>query len=344
MSPSPSPAALPSGQTTVAPFPGFSAPELEAIHAWINTGPLTLSDLRGKVVLVDFWTYTCINCIRTLPYLTDWHAKYADSGLVIVGVHSPEFSFEQKLENVQSAVAKYDIRYPVALDNDFRTWRAYQNRYWPHKFLIDKNGVIRYHHIGEGEYATTEMWIQRLLKEVSPALPQTPIVERDRPVPRELLMRMTPELYAGSERGIIGNGLGLYGKEDVVFTDTAYHDEDTIYLRGSWFIDKEEARHTRVAKDFEDYVLLRYSARSVNLVINSQAQEPFRVRVTLDGAPLDESNKGADVFIADDGYSYIEVRENRLYNLVDAPDFRGRELQVAVESDAFAFYAFTFGP
>src|SRR3989344_6073607 len=141
------------------------APDFVGIDKWINSGPLKMESLKGKVVLVDFWTYTCINCIRTLPYLKDWDAKYRDNGLVIVGVHSPEFEFEKKYENVLKAVNDYQIKYPVAQDNKYGTWGAYQNRYWPHKFLIDMDGYIRYDHIGEGNYDETEMMIQTLLQE-----------------------------------------------------------------------------------------------------------------------------------------------------------------------------------
>src|ERR671925_1793917 len=141
------------------------APELTKITGFINSEQITLADLRGKVVLVDFWTYSCINCIRTIPYLNAWHEKYADQGLVIVGVHTPEFEFEKDYNNVQAAVEKFHIRYPVAQDNEKGTWEAYENRYWPRKYLIDTEGYVRYDHIGEGGYAETEKVIQSLLRE-----------------------------------------------------------------------------------------------------------------------------------------------------------------------------------
>lgn len=140
-----------------------NAPELVGIAEWINSNPLTIESLRGKVVLVDFWTYSCINCIRTQPYLNAWHEKYSDDGLVILGIHAPEFAFEKLPKNVEKAVKEADIKYPVALDNDFRTWNAYDNKYWPAKYLIDQNGNIVYKHFGEGEYAQTEEKIQELL-------------------------------------------------------------------------------------------------------------------------------------------------------------------------------------
>ena len=144
---------------------GDYAPELSGGGAWINSEPLRISELEGKVVLVDFWTFSCRNCINTLPYLKGWHEKYSDSGLVVIGVHSPEFRFEHDIENLKTAIADHGIAYPVVQDNDFVIWRAYENRYWPHKYLIDKQGVIRFHHIGEGAYNETEEWIVRLLNE-----------------------------------------------------------------------------------------------------------------------------------------------------------------------------------
>ncbi|CAB3684876.1 thioredoxin [Achromobacter marplatensis] len=139
------------------------APEFTGIENWLNSPPLTLASQRGKVVLVDFWTYTCINCIRTLPYVTSWHQKYKDQGLVVVGVHTPEFPFERSTPNVQKALERFKITYPVAQDNRYATWEAYRNQYWPAVYLIDKQGQIVYRHFGEGNYAETEAEIQRLL-------------------------------------------------------------------------------------------------------------------------------------------------------------------------------------
>ena len=144
---------------------GNEAPEFQGISNWINSEPLTMEDLRGKVVLIDFWTYTCYNCINTMPYLRDWHDKYADKGLVIVGVHSPEFDHEKPYENVVDATIRHELKYPVAQDNDFKTWRSYNNRYWPAEYLIDQNGVVRYRHFGEGAYEETENLIRDLLEE-----------------------------------------------------------------------------------------------------------------------------------------------------------------------------------
>lgn len=146
-----------------APAQAPAAPEFTGIQTWLNSDPLTLKSLRGKVVLVDFWTYTCINCIRTLPHVTSWHRKYKDQGLVVVGVHTPEFAFERSTENVRKAIGRFGIQYPVAQDNGYATWEAYRNQYWPAVYLIDKQGRIVYRHFGEGRYRETEAEIQRLL-------------------------------------------------------------------------------------------------------------------------------------------------------------------------------------
>ena len=153
---------------------GFPAPEISGIRAWINSGPLTIKELRGKVVLVDFWTDTCVNCIRTFPYLKQWHAKYADDGLVIIGIHSPEFEFEKEYPNVLQATKDNGITWPVAQDNDFETWSNLSNRFWPAKYLIDKDGTVRYTHFGEGGYDETEKQIRTLLEDAGATLLENP--------------------------------------------------------------------------------------------------------------------------------------------------------------------------
>src|SRR3989338_3088212 len=192
------------------------APNFAGIEKWINSMPLTMDRLNGKVVLVDFWTYTCINCIRTIPYLNEWDKKYRNDGLVIVGVHTPEFEFEKKYENVLKAVSEYQIKYPVAQDNNYATWSAYQNRYWPHKYLIDMDGYIRYDHIGEGNYDETEKMIQVLLKERMERIKRIEYNKPDISQPQNTINVdfyniNTPEIYFGYKfsRGNFGNPEGI---------------------------------------------------------------------------------------------------------------------------------------
>ncbi len=192
---------------------GDRAPEFGGIDAWINGGPLTMEELRGKVVLIDFWTYTCINCIRTFPYLKQWHSRYADDGLVIVGVHTPEFEFEKIYDNVVDATVSDALVWPMAQDNDYITWRRYSNRFWPAKYLIDKDGVVRYTHFGEGAYAETEDVIRQLLAEANSEFldDSLPLPEDQTLDPTFLTTRnaqVTRELYGGHERGYADR---LYG-------------------------------------------------------------------------------------------------------------------------------------
>lgn len=144
---------------------GKALPNFQGIQQWLNSDPLTIADLQGNVVLIQFWTFACINCQRTLPYITQWHSQYAAQGLKVIGVHTPEFAFERDLHNIEQALKQHQIAYPVAIDNDYQTWKAYSNHYWPHLFLADRRGLMRYDHIGEGAYNTTEQTIQQLLKE-----------------------------------------------------------------------------------------------------------------------------------------------------------------------------------
>ena len=340
---------------------GPEAAELRGIVAWINSEPLNISELKGKVVLVDFWTYTCVNCIRTFPYLKLWHAKYADDGLVILGVHTPEFDIEKKPENVRKAVKDNGIGWPVAMDNDYSTWRAYRNRYWPAKYLIDKDGIIRYTHFGEGAYSETELKIRELLEEAGADLSQL-----DSALPSDQSLdssftgnpfaRPTRELYAGWERGYndylsggggyVGDQKYFTGQDQIMgYFDPREHEENLLYLEGLWLNDREFLRHARETSDFEDYMFLKFSARSVNAVIGPEGDEPapFKVLVTLNGEYLTEDFKGDDVVIEEDGRSFLNVDEPRMYSIIQAPSYSTYELKLSSNSPHFALFAFTFG-
>ena len=236
------------------------APELRDTGAWINSEQFALESRRGEVVLIDFWTFSCINCIRTLPYLRSWHDKYADSGLVILGVHAPEFEFEEVLENVQEAVDEFGLLYPIVQDNERGTWRAFRNRFWPAKYLIDRDGYIRYTHFGEGRYEETEQWIRKLLEEagadlsgISDETEQAPVVDSKAREARGD-ERRTRELYAGFRRNI--NALTSGNRppyilqpdyfsspgEDVLYFDTGEHQNNYLYLEGLWAQHRREYR------------------------------------------------------------------------------------------------------
>ncbi|MBI2144775.1 thioredoxin family protein [Candidatus Woesearchaeota archaeon] len=314
------------------------APELAGISGWINSGPLAISELRGKVVLVDFWTYSCINCIRTLPYLNSWNEKYGDKGLVIVGVHSPEFGFEKDIENVKKAVAKYGIKYAVALDNDHSTWRAFKNNYWPRKYLIDANGRMRYDRIGEGGYEETEKKMQELLRERSSRvrLPDEMAVPVNA-VAVNYSAIATSEVYLGYEyaRVNLGNEEGFKPGKDFSYALPPYDSlrKNLAYVGGTW---KAHPDGLELSSD-EGRIVLKYTAKDVNIVASPGGQ-PSELQVIIDGDFISEGDSGSDV----DG-SMAVVSEQRLHNLVSGKDYSTRTLEINIRGKGFKMYTFTFG-
>ena len=344
------------GRTGLEPL----APELVGLKGWANSEPLTLQSQRGKVVLIDFWTYTCVNCIRTLPYLREWHDKYWDRGLVILGVHAPEFEFEKVRENVLDAMETHGIAYAVAQDNDMETWRAFRNRFWPAKYLIDKDGYIRYTHFGEGSYDETEAKIRELLMEtgedvrdISPnTSPEPRVAAEARTSDRE--QGQTRELYAGYSRnysGLLGGPPPYvlheeyYRKTDaeILYEDPGEHQNHYMYLNGLWLNTEESLVHARETSDYEDHIALKFFATSVNAVMAPAGADSFRLRVELDGQPLMPDQAGPDVMFATDAESYVIVDEARMYRIVDTPTFQEHELRLSSNSPAFSLFAFTFG-
>ena len=317
------------------------------------------------MVLIDFWTYTCINCIRTLPYLKDWHDKYADLGLTIIGVHTPEFEFEKKRENVIDAVAEYGLRYPVVQDNDFGTWRAYSNRYWPAKYLIDKDGYVRYTHFGEGAYQETEEKIRELLMETATGVEEVSLDVRPSPEIDQAVYAasgaatsLTRELYAGYERNYGSLQFGpappyvlpdvhpeYYTQPDAIFEymDPGEYNNHFLYLQGMWRNGRESLRHARETTNFEDYMVLRFYGNSANVVVSPEGDEPYDVRITLNDQPVPQELKGADIMYDDEGNSYVKVDEPRMYRLVSTSTYAGHDLKLSSNSDAFSVFAFTFG-
>ena len=323
---------------------GVRAPDfIGTENDWINTKPLAMEDLRGRPVLIDFWDYTCVNCIRTLPYLREWHRRYKDKGLVIVGIHTPEFEFAKKRENVEEAVERFGIEYPVLLDPNYENWHAYSNRYWPHKYLVGPDGRIIYDHTGEGGYAETEAMIQKVLREINPAVVLPKIMEpvRGADRPGAVCYPMTPELYLGYRRGILGNPEGYVPGRVVNYVDPKRHQDGKVYAHGPFYNGEEFMRHARRTEKPEDYILIPYHAVEVNAVMRP-AKKRFDVLVTQDGRPLDMLDAGRDVYEAD-GQTWVTVDEPRMYNIVANRKFGSHELRLASASDSFAIYAFTFG-
>ena len=335
--------------------------ELTGLNGWLNGAETTiaLELAKGNIVLIDFWTYTCINCIRTLPFLTEWDRKYRDHGLVIIGVHTPEFAFEERIENVRAANAEHNVEYLVAIDNDYRTWRAFQNRWWPRKFLIgptdDSPMGVRYDHIGEGHYEQTERAIREALEAVGKDLSDVPFgVSAPIPTRQGGTPRQTRELYMGWKRNV-GSG-GPYAGQDAYFLtgrgiDTQFFDVDRSerehnfwYVEGLWRIEDEAIVHARTTDNLEDYVALLIRGRTANIVLTvAEDGAPFRVYVELDGRWLFPNEAGSHIQWDDEGRSYILVTENDLYRLVFLPEWSEHELTLRSDSDQFRLFAFTFG-
>ena len=346
-------AGVPGGGASAAPAPVPGGRELRDVEGWINSEPRTIAGelAANRVVLVDFWTYTCVNCIRTLPFLEAWHERYAALGLTIIGVHTPEFEFEHHRPNVLAAVERYGLRYPVVQDNDYETWDAFENRFWPAKYLLVPGRGVSYEHFGEGDYQETEHAIRAALERLGRDLSAVPLVEVKPPaVEASEAARQTAELYGGYRRNFSARG-GFAGQEEYylepdvsrTYVDRGERTPNKWYLSGEWLNEPEAIVHNRRAANFEDYIALRFRGRSVNVVLRPEGRQPFEVVVEIDGKPLTPSEVGADVTLTAEGRSIIEVREARLYNVVQLDRFEERDLTLRANSLDFAVYAFTFG-
>ncbi len=311
-------------------MPGFAG-----IVSWLNSGPLDASGLRGKVVLVDFWTYSCINCIRTLPYVTGWYEKYRGDGFVVIGVHTPEFGFEKDADNVRRAVARFGIRYPVALDNFYGTWNAYHNAFWPADYLFDAEGRLREVHFGEGDYGKTERAIRSLLAEARLLRGSVAVTA---PAGNVDFSRIrSPETYIGYSRARGFSSPEAVGPDRARrYTAPPDLGLNAWALRGEWTVGGERA----VLDAPGGGVRFRFEAPRLNLVMGERGPGSDAL-VLLDGAPLPAALRGADV--GPDGR--VVVRDSRLYNLVRlAPDDRGSHVfEIDFGSPGVALYAFTFG-
>lgn len=287
-------------------------PEFSGISAWLNSPPLTAGGLRGKIVLVQFWTYSCINCLRTLPYVTKWHEQYKDKGLVVVGVHTPEFAFEKERANVETAIKRLGIHYPVAQDNQYRTWRAFGNHYWPAAYLIDKSGTIVTTQFGEGGYQQMENAIARLIGE------RTPIAQTSDP---DLSAVATPELYLGSEKNdgaIVDQQAATRGEQSYTPPDGV--PQNRFALSGRWNVTEDRATSSADG----DEILLRFNAPKVNLVAGSSS--PQTLSISVDGTPQPP----------------VTIDGSRLYPLYSGT---GGEhlLRLRVPKAGLSAYSFTFG-
>jgi cytochrome c biogenesis protein CcdA/thiol-disulfide isomerase/thioredoxin len=310
-------------------LPDFGpAPAFAGISSWINSRPLDLAQLRGKVVLVDFWTYSCINCLRTLPHLKAWYARYARDGLVIVGVHTPEFAFEHVLSNVRAATKRYGVRYPVALDNGYGTWNAYANQYWPAEYLIDAHGHVRHTQFGEGDYKQSEAAVRQLLYEAGARTLPAPMTAAAVTPSAQLA---TPETYLNTQRAQgfaqpLLPGVHFYhGVQNPILNEFG--------LQGTWKVSSESATPVSAGSSIE----ARFQAADVYLVMTSAGNLPRQLGVLLDGHAIGAHEAGADVH-----GGAVTVRGQRLYSLVSLPTAEQRAVTIEVPPGVSA-YDFTFG-
>lgn len=309
------------------------APELIGGGEWINlpaqagSKPLTLEKLRGKVVLIDFWTYSCINCIRTMPYLRAWHDKYADQGLVIIGVHSPEFEFEKSLDNLQAAVTDFKLEYPIVQDNDFNIWKAYDNNYWPAKYLIDHEGRIQYTHFGEGSYDKTEAKIRELL-EIAGSNPEDSIVN----IPEYKHQTNTPEIYLGYWR------IAKFASPEGMIKDTVFSYSSPTSLLSSYFAysGSWNIGYQRSAASSGSKITLNFDAKEVYLVMRPTSDSPTAT-ILLDGkSPGSEA--GSDV-----QNGIITLDKDRLYTILELDKPGKHTLTIEFPDGNVEVFAFTFG-
>lgn len=314
---------------------------------WLNSPRLTMASLKGRVVLVDFWEYTCVNCIRTLPYVKQWHERYHDLGLVIVGIHTPEFDFAKSTQNVAQAVKRFGITYPVLVDSEYANWKAYANSYWPRKYLIDPTGRIIYDHAGEGGYQKTESMIQSLLKKLKPGvkLPSLLSPMRDSDKAGAVCYPTSPELYCGI-RGVQGGQFAqpsLWRRGQVVaFSFPPQLSTSLIVLQGKWQCQEECLRHPSRTSGLSDSITVGYHAKEANAVLKSTNGSDITVYVTQDAHPVRKQDAGSDIQYDAQGRSYIALTQPRMYHLTNNSKFGEHTLTMASDAEGFEVYSYTF--
>lgn len=313
------------------------APELK-IAEIINSDKESLKqEIKNKVILYDIWTYSCINCIRTIPFLTAWNEKYSDDGLLIIGIHTPEFEFEKDFQNVRNAVDKFGIKYPVILDNEMDNWKAFENNYWPRKYLVDHNGIIRYDVIGEGEYETTEKIIQLLLKERNISLGVENVIDRNFVDVEEFshTRHKTPELYFGYKfaqgRNNLGNHEGFRPEQIVRYEQVNDILQNQFYLKGEW---KNQPDSMRM-KSEQGEIKLEFFAKQVNIVAGGNSQ----IQIILDNEIIEQGNFGEDVKPG----GFVDIKSHKLYNIINFEEPAPHNLVIKVLEPELDIFTFTFG-
>ena len=317
-------------------------PALNGATSWLNSAPLTREELRGKVVLIDFWTYSCINCLRSLPYVNGWYQKYKDHGLVVIGVHSPEFAFEKDVGNVQRAVHDLNVTYPVALDSNYEIWRAFDNQYWPAHYFIDAQGRIRGHHFGEGDYPESERILRELLTEAGfKDLPPAGIsvaAAKGVEAPSDDANMLSPETYVGYARAEhFSSPSGVLPDQSKEYTAPEKLDVNQWALAGMWTVDEEKG----ILNSAHGSIVFRFQARDLHLVLGpGPSGKPVRFRVRLDGADPATAH-GTDTDASGNGV----VTGQRLYQLIRQPpgEIHRHTFTIEFLDAGVQAYAFTFG-
>jgi len=311
-------------------------PAKRAIHMprivsnnWFNSEALTPEALQGKIVLADFWTYSCINCLRTLPHLREWWSRYRDKEFVMIGIHAPEFEFEKDPVNVARALEESGVDWPVALDNDYVNWHNFANHYWPAKYMSDREGRIVYEHFGEGAYDKTERKIQELISE-NPAIGPLPEIK---PVSSPECFRATPETYCGYTRGILNNPGGYIYEREADYDPPRNIRDDSIALDGRFLARREYVESAEPGAT----LLLSFKATEVNLVLRGM-DGGASARVLLDGQVPDQSVLGSDL----DGKAQVDITEPRMYNLLKSDRQLSGVLSFQALDGEYQAYAFTF--
>lgn len=331
--------------------PGQSDSAAGQGDAWINSSPLTMSALRGKVVMIDFWEPTCINCIRTFPDNKKWWDRYHKYGFVIVGVEDPEFDIARPPAYVSQAVRRFGLPYPIFVDSQMQVWNEYQSRFWPNRYLIDAKGYIRYHVAGEGDDAEFEQAIQKLLKEAHPELsfPASDAIASDHDVMAPACGGpTTPEMYVGDwfGRGRLADPEGYHDGKTIDYKQQASVQDGQVVVSGPWETDRNGMIYRGKHKGEDpgaDRVVTPYHARELYAVMNVTHGHPSRLYVMQDGKYLTAANKGVDVQIDGQGRSYIDVREPRMYYVVQNPEFGSHTLALYPTRSGFTLNSFTFG-
>lgn len=331
--------------------PGTPAPEFPTKAIWLgSTGPLSLRQLRGKVVVVDFWEYTCINCVRTFPHLKEWHARYKKHGLEIIGVHKGEFAFASEAKNVERAYGRFGLPYPSIVDVRDEIWRAYGCNTWPDTFLVDRAGIIREVHQGEGDYGKTERLIQELLKEGHPELDFSKIfIPPDTPLVGMVCGPMSPEIMVGAKRGglsgRIANAEGFEPGRTVTYRPTENRLIQGFFAEGSWTNRPDDFEAAEdPAPDRRISLGVSYRGRDVYAVLDRATREPVSVDVTRDGKPIPEDKRGKDMQALPDGRTAVVIDEPRMYYLITSEDdSRTHEIVLHPVKKGARISSFTFG-